>query len=106
MMQPYPDGISSRRTSMMVSLCHGKPIISTVGHLSEPLWKDTGAVALAPAGDSARFIEVLQELRADAKERVRMGLAARALYRERFDMCRTIATLREARAASQAVCAS
>ena len=106
MMQPYPDGISSRRTSAMVSLCHGKPIISTVGHLSEPLWKDTGAVALAPAGNSARFIEILQELRADGQERLRMGLAAGALYRERFDMCHTIASLREARGVSQAVCAS
>ena len=25
MLQPYPDGISSRRTSAMVALSHGRP---------------------------------------------------------------------------------
>jgi glycosyltransferase involved in cell wall biosynthesis len=96
MIQPYPDGLSSRRTTLMVGLCHGKPVISTVGALSEPFWNYTDAVALVPQGDSERFIKVLQQLRADGTERVRMGLAARKLYGERFDMCRTIATLREA----------
>ncbi len=106
MIQPYPDGVTSRRTSLMVSLCHGKPIISTVGQLSESFWNDTGAVALAPVGNSARFVELLQELLVDGTERSRMGLAARALYQERFDICHTIATLREARGVGRAVCAS
>jgi glycosyltransferase involved in cell wall biosynthesis len=96
MIQPFPDGVSSRRGSFMVGLCHGKPIVTTIGHLSEPFWKGTGALALAPVQDPGRFVELVNMLRADAGERARMGQAARTIYQERFDISHTIATLRNA----------
>lgn len=96
MMQPYPDGVSSRRTSMMVGLSHGVPTVTTTGHLTESLWAGSRAVSLAPVGDADAIVALTQRLLTDATERSRMSCAARALYQERFDVRHTIAALREA----------
>jgi glycosyltransferase involved in cell wall biosynthesis len=105
LMQPYPDGVSSRRTSAMIGLCHGKATVTTTGNLSEPFWAKTGALALAPAAEVDAFVQALQRLRGDAGERARMAQAARALYRERFDISHVIQALRRA-AAEDLQCAS
>jgi glycosyltransferase involved in cell wall biosynthesis len=96
MLQPYIDGASSRRTSLMVCLSHGVPVVTTSGRLSEPLWAASEAVALAPAGEAAALVETTARLLADDERRRRMSLAARSLYEERFDVKRTIKALREA----------
>ena len=38
--QPYPDGITSRRTSAMACLSRARPVVTTTGHLTEPLWAE------------------------------------------------------------------
>jgi hypothetical protein len=105
-LQPYPDGVSSRRTSVMLGLSHGKAVVTTLGELSEPLWKETGALALAPAFDSNAFVDEIQKLSADPAERHRMGQAARKLYESRFDVSYTIQALRGTTALEHAECAS
>lgn len=37
-LQPYPDGVSGRRASLMASLALGLPILTTTGHLTESFW--------------------------------------------------------------------
>jgi glycosyltransferase involved in cell wall biosynthesis len=107
LIQPFPDGVSSRRTSLMVGLCHGKPIVTTLGSSSEPFWKESCALALAPAGDAAPFVDRIRQLRGDPGERARMGRAAKALYQERFDISYTIGALRRATSPIEhPVCAS
>jgi glycosyltransferase involved in cell wall biosynthesis len=96
MLQPFIDGVSSRRTSVMVGLSHGLPIVTTSGKLTEPLWVETEAVALAPAEDVLSLALTATRLLSDEASRRRMSAAARMLYEERFDVKRTIATLREA----------
>lgn len=93
MLQPYPDGVSSRRTSVMVALSHGRPVVTTSGDLTEPLWFD-GAVVLAPADRPDELAAATVSLLA-APGRLR-DLAARAaaLYGERFDLRHTVTTLR------------
>lgn len=93
MLQPYPDGVTTRRTSLTVALAHGRAIVTTAGALTEPLWAASGAVALA-ADDSGAHGAAASELLDDGARRERIGLAALALYRERFDPRHTIATLR------------
>ena len=92
--QPYPDGVSTRRTSFMAALSHGKPVVSTTGRLSEDLWAKSGAVLLAPAGDAPAFIDHVRRLMGDANARALLGQAARDFYLERFDVSHVIATLR------------
>ena len=94
MMQPYPDGVSSRRTTMMAALDHARAIVTTAGAFTEPLWKQSGATAMVPAEDSAAFADAVIELSADTGRRSRYGAAAKDLYLSRFDVRHTIEALR------------
>jgi glycosyltransferase involved in cell wall biosynthesis len=94
LVQPFPDGVSTRRTSVMAGLAHGVAVATTEGRLTEPLWAASRAVALAPAGDATALSETVARLLTDAPERARLADAGRALYRERFDLRHTVAALR------------
>jgi len=102
MLQPYPDGISSRRTSAMASLAHGLPIVTTAGWLTEPLWRDTEAVALVPVDETDALVGAAAELLASSDARGELGRRGRALYDAHFDLRHTIATLCGPRVAPQA----
>jgi glycosyltransferase involved in cell wall biosynthesis len=106
MLQPYPDGISARRTSAMAALAHGVPMVSTRGWLTEAMWETSGAVALVDVEDPKSLAtEAERLLRSDAL-RERVAADARRLYDARFDLRHTIAGLRHANAeASSRVCA-
>jgi Glycosyl transferase 4-like domain len=52
LLQPFNDGVSSRRTSMMAGLALGRAIVTNLGELSEPLWGTVGCLGLAPSPDS------------------------------------------------------
>ena len=91
LVQPYPDGISSRRTSAMAGLALGRPVLSTRGPLTEPCWED-GAVRLV---NTAREMPAqARALLADARELLRLGAAGAKLYQERFELGHTITRLR------------
>lgn len=94
LLQPYPDGVSSRRTSVMAGLSHGKPVVTTSGALTEDFWKLSGAVAIAPAQDTGEFVRLVRELRGNARERERLGAQAKRVYDERFAIERIIESLR------------
>jgi hypothetical protein len=97
MIQPYPEGVSSRRGSVMAGLAHGLPIVTTAGRLTEYCWVESGAVALAPNGRATALVDIAQRLLSDAAERARLAAAAKALYADRFDERHTIAALRAGR---------
>ena len=96
MLQPYIDGVSSRRGSTMAALAHGVPVITTSGRLTEPLWAESEAVALVPVEDVTALVEATKRLLPNAAVRSSMSRAGRALYDERFDVKVIIALLREA----------
>jgi glycosyltransferase involved in cell wall biosynthesis len=95
MLQPYPDGVSTRRTSLIAALALRRPVVTTSGRNTEPLWREAGAVALTDADDIMAMRDALARLVDDAGERARLGAAAGALYAQRFDVALTIAALRE-----------
>jgi glycosyltransferase involved in cell wall biosynthesis len=97
MIQPYPDGASSRRTSLLAPLAHGVPIVTTSGPSTESLWKDSKAVAMAPAHDPDKFVIQVQALLADQSALRRAGLAAEILYQERFAIERIASFLQSKR---------
>jgi glycosyltransferase involved in cell wall biosynthesis len=96
MLQPFSDGVSGRRTSVMTALAHGLPIVTTVGHLTESLWAESEAVVLASADDIDAQTRAAEHLLNDTQQRRSLSLAAVKLYRERFDVQHTIAALLEA----------
>jgi glycosyltransferase involved in cell wall biosynthesis len=96
MVQPYPDGISSRRTTAMAALALGVPLVTTTGRLTEDIWRESGAVRLTDVGDNRAMAEqtmsVLQH--PDAGRALRES--GRALYARLFDVRRTIGALQRA----------
>jgi glycosyltransferase involved in cell wall biosynthesis len=78
----------------MAALAHGRPIVTTAGKLTEDLWAESGAVALAPANESDAVERLAKELIEDPDRRAQLGNAAQALYQQRFDLRHTIAALR------------
>jgi glycosyltransferase involved in cell wall biosynthesis len=96
MLQPYPDGISSRRTSVMTALSHARPVVTTTGPLTEAMWEASGAAVLVPVEDRPGLVEATASLATNESRRTRLSEQARLLYRDQFDVSRTIATLRSA----------
>ena len=96
MIQPYPDGISMRRTSVMAALSHGRTVVTTVGRLTESFWTESGAVAAVPAEDAMALAPSAMNLLQNELERVELTRRARKLYVERFDLRHTIAGSRGA----------
>jgi glycosyltransferase involved in cell wall biosynthesis len=93
LVQPYLDGVSARRGTVMASLALGRPLITNTGHLTEPLWRGLGAVALVEGTDPSALAEATERLLAHPEERSALGARAAEVYRERFSLERTLEAL-------------
>lgn len=98
MLQPYVDGVSSRRSSIMAALAHGVPVVTTSGPFTEELWAESGAVQLVPVNEVKELREETKRLLADVSARNHLAGEAQALYSARFDIEVTVKTLRDAAA--------
>jgi glycosyltransferase involved in cell wall biosynthesis len=94
LVQPYPDGVTTRRTSVMAALTTSVPVLTTAGPLTEPVWARTSAVALTPAGDAHAMVERAAGLAADPGARAALGARGRDLYDAQFALGVTIARMR------------
>jgi glycosyltransferase involved in cell wall biosynthesis len=92
-LQPYPDGVTTRRTSVMAALANGVPVVTTRGALTESIWAETGAVSLVPAGQPSAIEAATVALALDADVRSALAIRGRRLYEQRFAMERTITAL-------------
>jgi glycosyltransferase involved in cell wall biosynthesis len=97
LIQPYPDGISARHTSTLLSLSLGRCVVTNSGVLTESFWRDSGAVVLAGSPDPTSIGEATVDLLNDAPRRTRLGPAAWALYDRLFDIRHGVAILERAR---------
>ena len=92
LVQPYPDGVSGRRTTTVSALEHGVPVATTIGWLSEEFWASTGAIDGVPARAASLLgAAVLRLLQAERNAAARTS--AVELYRARFDPRRTLPAL-------------
>jgi glycosyltransferase involved in cell wall biosynthesis len=94
--QPYPDGATTRRTSLMAGLSQGVATVTTIGFLTEPLWRKSGAVMLMPAGDPRGFVNAIERLLDCEHDRLALARRGPTAYAQYFSMERTIARLRGA----------
>lgn len=92
--QPYPDGVTTRRTSVMAGLQNGIATISTAGPLTERVWRDTGAVVLAPRGDTAAAVAHIRRLLDDRTARRAQAERGGDAYEQHFAIDLTVARLR------------
>lgn len=97
--QPYPDGASTRRTTLMALLQHGRPVVTNVGSRTESFWPESGSVRLVPEADASALADAVASLMDNPAERARLAEQARSIYRSRFDVTRTLAALLGPRAA-------
>jgi glycosyltransferase involved in cell wall biosynthesis len=91
--QPYIDGASTRRTTLMAALEHGAPTVTNLGRLSDPTWSESSAVVAVPAGDRGAFVSAVIGLSHDAARRAALSASGRALYAQRFAVSRAIDSL-------------
>jgi glycosyltransferase involved in cell wall biosynthesis len=93
LLQPYPDGVTSRRTTVMAGLFAGVPVVTTRGKLTERFWQEGSPVRLANVGDTHALVRHAVQLLADPVERQRQADAGRAFYDRWFDVRHTVAAL-------------
>lgn len=95
MIQPYPDGVSSRRTSIMAGLIHGLPIITNAGPASEPIWKESGAVVLmCPDAQPEAYAATARRMLLRSDILRDLYTAATTLYADRFALLHVVSALR------------
>ena len=92
LVQPYPDGVSGRRTTTVSALEHAVPVATTIGRWSEPFWSGTAAVEGVPAAAPEELADAIGRL-LEPSRRVAARAAATSLYYERFDPARTMDAL-------------
>jgi len=92
MIQPYDDGATTRRSSLIASLAHGVPAVASLGVLTEPLWPASRAVVLV-AGAAGAFAEAVRDLLGDDGRRAALGRAALALYDRHFHVRHTVSAM-------------
>ncbi len=94
LVQPYPDGVTSRRGSLMAGLALGLPIATNLGRFTDPAWVDSDAVALAGSPTPGAIAAAAEELLSSRARRAEVGRRAAALYAREFSLARSLDTIR------------
>lgn len=94
LIQPYPEGVTTRRTTVMAGLRNEVATVTTDGALTERTWRETGAAVLARAGDPQAIVAAAGALLTDATERRRQGRRGAETYAGCFSIEQTTLKLR------------
>jgi glycosyltransferase involved in cell wall biosynthesis len=93
--QPYTDGLSSRRGSTMASLALGVPVVSNRGHSTEEFWDSEGAVFIPADSGPEAFATAAIRILADTQLRAELSRRAADIYDRRFSLRHTVTRLRD-----------
>jgi glycosyltransferase involved in cell wall biosynthesis len=95
LVQPFIDGVSSRRTSLMAGLALGLPIVTNAGPLTDPVWKNCKAVILAPSPSANGLRDAVEDLLLTQPKRLSdLRRQAAAFYQTNFALSHVIQILR------------
>jgi len=92
--QPFPDGVTTRRTSVMAALHNGRPVVTTTGHLTESIWAETGAVMMTAAGDTPALVAAVRSLLSRPADLEALAARGDEAYCRNFALVHTIHALR------------
>jgi glycosyltransferase involved in cell wall biosynthesis len=93
MIQPYPDGVSTRRSTTMAGLACGVPVVTNLGVLSEPLWRSHAPALVASQPEAAEIASLADGLLDDRDEMDRLGAAGKDRYESQFALKHSIEAL-------------
>jgi glycosyltransferase involved in cell wall biosynthesis len=78
----FPDGASTRRTSLMAGLAHGVPTVSNKGALTEEILASSGAIFMMNGRETDT--EDLRRLAGSMERRRELGARGRRLFEDHF----------------------
>ncbi|MBA3672047.1 MAG: glycosyltransferase family 4 protein [Gemmatimonadaceae bacterium] len=94
MLQPYDDGVSARRGSLMAALALGRAVISNHGASTGPVWTQRRSVLLTETDDPSELAHAVGLLLNDPERRLELAAAGQVLHTEVFALVRGVARLR------------
>lgn len=94
LVQPYADGVTTRRTSVMAGLALGKAIVTNDGPSTEAVWRESGAVALAPDYSPAAIASTVEAVLGADGRGAELARRAARLYADQFAVEHTIRRIR------------
>jgi glycosyltransferase involved in cell wall biosynthesis len=81
---PFVDGVSARRTSVMAAMAHGLPVVTTTGHLTDPIFAGSPLV-LQSSTDTRGLAGRVDGLIRSPEARRSRGDETRAFFQRHFD---------------------
>jgi glycosyltransferase involved in cell wall biosynthesis len=99
-LQFYPDGVSSRRGTMMALLALGRAVITNSGHLTEDFWMQDSIAIVEPTSDPLHAVLAMERLRKEPALKARLQSLAKSYYQEHFCLRQNVCRLREEFSAS------
>ena len=101
LVQPFDDGVSARRTSLMAGLALGRPVITNRGSSSGTVWAMRRSVYLTESDEPADLAQAVRALLDDPEQRESLGRGGCALHADLFAMARGVARLRNTTSAPE-----
>ena len=93
MLQPYPDGLSSRRTSLMAALGLGVPVVSNRGALTDPFWLEQSVVSVCDDASADSLGRSVDRLLHDPTALRALRASTAQVYQQHFSSGRTVENL-------------
>ena len=92
-LQPYTDGASGRRTTLMAALANGVAVVGNRGPATEAVWAEDDAVVLVPRATPGELADAVAALLDDDTKRTLTASRGRALYDRCFSIEHTVKVL-------------